>query len=94
MQAIDIYFPMSTVLELTFYVGLLKVAEQMKNPFGLFPYITCCVIIIICYRIFKKNSLGDDDEDFDLNFLLNRHFKVISLSLSKYFLFMQYLMVR
>ncbi|XP_032790943.1 bestrophin-2 [Daphnia magna] len=55
--AIDIYFPIGTVLELVFYVGLLKVAEQMKNPFG------------------------DDDEDFDLNFLLTRHLKTVHLGL-------------
>ncbi|KAK2727867.1 hypothetical protein QYM36_008369 [Artemia franciscana] len=50
--AVDDYFPIFTILQLLFYMGLLKVAEQMINPFG------------------------DDDEDFELNFLIDRHTKV------------------
>lgn len=51
----NIYFPLWTVLQFIFYMGLLKVAEQMINPYG------------------------HDDEDFDLNFLIDRHMKVINL---------------
>ena len=49
---IDLYFPVYTVLQFFFYMGLLKVAEQLINPFG------------------------DDDEDFELNWLIDRHVKV------------------
>ena len=31
---IDLYFPVFTVLQFFFYMGWLKVAEQMINPFG------------------------------------------------------------
>ncbi|XP_058799679.1 bestrophin-4-like [Phymastichus coffea] len=48
----DIYIPAYTVLQFFFYMGLLKVAEQIINPFG------------------------DDDEDFELNWLIDRHVKV------------------
>ncbi|XP_023244799.1 serine/arginine repetitive matrix protein 2-like [Centruroides sculpturatus] len=48
----DCYFPVFTVLEILFYMGLLKVAEQLINPFG------------------------DDDEDFELNWIIDRHMKV------------------
>jgi len=48
---IDLYFPIYTVLQFFFYMGLLKVAEQLINPFG------------------------DDDEDFELNWLIDRHVK-------------------
>lgn len=34
LAAIDIALPVGTVMELVCYVGLLKVAEQIKNPFG------------------------------------------------------------
>ncbi|XP_045025171.1 bestrophin-1-like [Daphnia magna] len=34
LQDIDIVLPIGTVMELVCYVGLLKVAEQIKNPFG------------------------------------------------------------
>ncbi|KAI4486914.1 hypothetical protein M0802_012233 [Mischocyttarus mexicanus] len=49
---IDKYCPMFTILQFFFFMGLLKVAEQLINPFG------------------------DDDEDFELNWLIDRHVKV------------------
>ncbi|KAK2576473.1 hypothetical protein KPH14_005804 [Odynerus spinipes] len=49
---IDIYCPIFTILQFFFFMGLLKVAEQLINPFG------------------------DDDEDFELNWLIDRHTKV------------------
>lgn len=49
---IDIYIPVFTILQFFFFMGLLKVAEQLINPFG------------------------DDDEDFELNWIIDRHTKV------------------
>lgn len=49
---IDKYFPIRTIVELTCYIGLLKVAEQIKSPFQ------------------------GHDEDFDLDFLIERHLDV------------------
>ena len=49
---IDLYIPVYTILHFFLYMGLLKVAEQLINPFG------------------------DDDEDFELNWLVDRHMKV------------------
>lgn len=49
---IDKYLPIFTILQFFFFMGLLKVAEQLINPFG------------------------DDDEDFELNWLIDRHIKV------------------
>ncbi len=34
VEALDIVLPIGTMMELVCYVGLLKVAEQIKNPFG------------------------------------------------------------
>ncbi|XP_037563927.1 uncharacterized protein LOC119442927 [Dermacentor silvarum] len=48
----DFYVPVFTVIQYFLYMGLLKVAEQLINPFG------------------------DDDEDFELNWIIDRHFKV------------------
>ena len=48
----DFYVPAFTVVQYFLYMGLLKVAEQLINPFG------------------------DDDEDFELNWIIDRHVKV------------------
>ncbi|CAM1294685.1 BEST3 (predicted) [Pycnogonum litorale] len=49
---IDGYIPIFTILQFLLYMGLLKVAEQLINPFG------------------------DDDEDFELNWIIDRHITV------------------
>ncbi|KAH3878105.1 bestrophin-2-like [Dreissena polymorpha] len=46
---IDLYVPVFTLLQFLFYMGWLKVAEQLINPFG------------------------EDDDDFDMNWLMDRH---------------------
>ncbi|XP_018567850.1 uncharacterized protein LOC108908309 isoform X2 [Anoplophora glabripennis] len=47
----DIYFPFFTSLQFCFYIGWLKVAEVLINPFG------------------------EDDDDIELNWLIDRHIK-------------------
>ena len=46
---VDYVFPFFTVLQFLFYVGWLKVAEALLNPYG------------------------EDDEDFDTNWMVDRH---------------------
>ncbi|XP_050549174.1 bestrophin-4-like [Daktulosphaira vitifoliae] len=53
---LDVYVPVFTIVELLFFLGLLKVAEQLINPFG------------------------DDEEDFELNWIIDRHTKVAFLA--------------
>ena len=48
----DFYFPLFTVLEFIFYIGWLKVALILLNPFG------------------------DDEEDFDINYIIDRNYQV------------------
>ncbi|KAL5019546.1 hypothetical protein ScPMuIL_002438 [Solemya velum] len=48
----DLYVPVFTFLQFFFYMGWLKVAEQLINPFG------------------------EDDDDFDINWLIDRHMAV------------------
>ncbi|KAF2350095.1 Bestrophin/UPF0187 [Trinorchestia longiramus] len=51
-NTIDFYFPVFTTLQFFFYMGWLKVAESLVNPFG------------------------DDDDDFEMNFLVDRNLQV------------------
>ncbi|XP_071536095.1 bestrophin-1-like [Panulirus ornatus] len=51
-RTIDFFVPIFTLLQFFFYMGWLKVAESLVNPFG------------------------DDDDDFDLDLILERHLKM------------------
>uniref|UniRef100_A0A0R3RKH2 Bestrophin homolog n=1 Tax=Elaeophora elaphi TaxID=1147741 RepID=A0A0R3RKH2_9BILA len=51
-STLDVYFPVMTVIQFVFYMGWLKVAEAMLNPFG------------------------EDDDDFECNFLLDKNLSV------------------
>ncbi|GLH15310.1 Bestrophin homolog, partial [Gryllus bimaculatus] len=51
-NSIDLYFPFFTTLQFFFYMGWLKVAESLINPFG------------------------EDDDDFEVNWLVDRNLQV------------------
>ncbi|XP_055953829.1 bestrophin-4-like [Argiope bruennichi] len=53
---IDLYIPFFTLLQFFFYVGWLKVAEQILNPYG------------------------EDDDDFELNWCLDRTVHIVYLT--------------
>ena len=51
-EKLDLVFPFFIIIQFAFYVGWLKVAETLINPFG------------------------EDDDDFELNRLIDRHMQV------------------
>ena len=53
----DIYIPIFGILEFIGYMGWIKVAETLLNPWG------------------------DDDEDFQINYLIDRNFQVNNFEL-------------
>uniref|UniRef100_A0A1B0DHW1 Bestrophin homolog n=1 Tax=Phlebotomus papatasi TaxID=29031 RepID=A0A1B0DHW1_PHLPP len=52
LNKIDLYFPVFSTLQFFFYMGWLKVAESLINPFG------------------------EDDDDFEVNWLVDRNLQV------------------
>ncbi|KAF8770176.1 Bestrophin-3 like protein [Argiope bruennichi] len=52
---VDFYIPILTLLQFFFYMGWLKVAEQIVNPYG------------------------EDDDDFELNWCLDRNAQIVYL---------------
>ncbi|KAH8307569.1 hypothetical protein KR044_003452 [Drosophila immigrans] len=52
VNKVDLYFPVFTTLQFFFYMGWLKVAESLINPFG------------------------EDDDDFEVNWMVDRNLQV------------------
>uniref|UniRef100_A0A1L8DF58 Bestrophin homolog n=1 Tax=Nyssomyia neivai TaxID=330878 RepID=A0A1L8DF58_9DIPT len=52
LNRIDVYFPVFSTLQFFFYMGWLKVAESLINPFG------------------------EDDDDFEVNWMVDRNLQV------------------
>ena len=56
---LDLFYPVFLTLQFAFFVGWLKVAETLINPFG------------------------EDDDDFELNRLIDRHVQVATVSVTR-----------
>ncbi len=70
---IDLYIPIFTVLQFFFYMGLLKVRKCSDAS----AYLPRTSQRICSHQVAEQliNPFGDDDEDFELNWLVDRHMK-------------------
>lgn len=59
---------MITMVQLVLCMGWVKVAEAMLNPFGR-PR-------SIALFLDSKTCLGDDDDDFEVNYIIDRNITV------------------
>ncbi|XP_074661388.1 bestrophin-2-like [Tubulanus polymorphus] len=64
---IDLYVPAFTIFQFFFYMGWIKVAEQLINPFG------------------------EDDDDFDINWIIDRNLQVGFLAVDEMYMDVPYL---
>ena len=81
---IDVYFPVWTVLQILFYLGLLKVKYKEAAPHPIVNLEFTRFVNFLKVAEHMVNPHGEDDEDFNLSFLLNRHAKVINLGTNIY----------
>ena len=74
---IDLYIPIYTVLQFFFYMGLLKVS-RCDVPNLVTVHISFLSLPAVYFKVAEQliNPFGDDDEDFELNWLVDRHMKV------------------
>ena len=84
----DHVFPVFTVIELICFLGWVKVAECLLNPYGgkyswkwhyLKMHQERNPLAKICKLRLKFLFFSDDDEDFNISYLINRNLEVIYL---------------
>ena len=71
----DLYVPYIAILKFVFYFGWLHVSEVIVMIIIIIISITSIIIIIIISKVLI-NPLGEDDEDFDVNYLINRNVQI------------------
>ena len=86
------YFPLFTIVEIICYMGWVKVAGSLLNPFGgkLRQFWNLRSIInrnsyppllhIFLWYAISLTAISDDTDDFDINYLIDRNLQVNSNS--------------
>lgn len=77
----DMYVPIFTLLEFFFYMGWLKVMSFCKQNESITFFDHICSIpdnFTFFLKVAEQliNPFGEDDDDYDINWLLDRHWAV------------------
>jgi len=74
----DIYVPIFTILQFLFYMGWFKVGEDLFDPLGdgMKNFFLSFLLTYFHFSTVKFINHVSDDDDFELNYVLDRNFQI------------------
>lgn len=72
MEHVDMFIPVFTLMQFFLYFGWLHVAEVGVNTFAFY------ILFLATWSLLQVlvNPFGEDDEDFDMNYIIDRNVQI------------------